>query len=345
MPAADGGNAEGALGIFCPIGYNRDMSVTDAPDSTEFLTQKQLKELSKVSSTRAAGAIVFEWSVIVGTVLVAARLHNVATSILAIIIIASRQHALAILMHEACHRHLFKNVRRGYLISNLFLAYPLSISTTVYRHRHIQHHSHTNSEEDPDFVMQAKSKEWIWPKSKRDAVVVFIRDIVGLNILDSMKILNYWSPMPGILGRDRDPRLKLPLSEKILFPLVNLAALALIFYFKLWLFVVLYWVIPLVTFLSLFTRVRAISEHMGTRDQTELGRTRHVQVGVLEKFLIAPLNINHHLTHHLYPSIPFHNLPKATRLLTQHARVRNDGEFSKGYFNTRQGVMSKVITR
>jgi fatty acid desaturase len=33
----------------------------------------------------------------------------------------------------------------------------------------------------------------------------------------------------------------------------------------------------------------------------------------LERFFVAPLNMNHHAAHHLWPSIPYYNLAAAER--------------------------------
>jgi fatty acid desaturase len=34
--------------------------------------------------------------------------------------------------------------------------------------------------------------------------------------------------------------------------------------------------------------------------------------------LVAPMNMNYHTAHHLWPSIPYYNLPTADRLMREH---------------------------
>jgi len=38
----------------------------------------------------------------------------------------------------------------------------------------------------------------------------------------------------------------------------------------------------------------------------------------LERLFVAPLNMNYHAAHHLWPSIPYYNLPLADAEIRQH---------------------------
>ena len=80
--------------------------------------------------------------------------------------------------------------------------------------------------------------------------------------------------------------------------------------------VVLFTIAPFV--LTFFNRLFAVSQHYGTQSVTTpdyLLTTRTVVLDKVSSFLYA--NMNYHIEHHYFPSIPYYNLPK----LHQHLRA------------------------
>jgi hypothetical protein len=65
------------------------------------------------------------------------------------------------------------------------------------------------------------------------------------------------------------------------------------------------------TWLKMILRIRSIAEHYSVKNDHVLNRTRTTLPSLFEKMFIAPKNINYHLEHHLYPSVPFFRLPPA----------------------------------
>ncbi len=80
-----------------------------------------------------------------------------------------------------------------------------------------------------------------------------------------------------------------------------------------------YWLIPLTTVFAFANWTRSVSEHYGLPDTTsnDLGLTRNFEGPRWERFIFTPHHIGIHLVHHLFPTIPFYNLPKAHALLKQ----------------------------
>jgi fatty acid desaturase len=309
----------------------------------EMLSYDELEEFNKINSFKAIFAIFFQWFVIAVCIAASVYSKNWLVYIFSVIVIASRQQALGVVMHEAVHYHLFSNKKVGDLISQLFLAFPLGLSTTVYRHKHLAHHRFTNTENDPDYIQQKNSKEWVWPKNKKEAFVIFFRDLVGLNLHDSLKMFSYWSPVPALIGIEKDKSLKISTSEAILFFVFNVIAVGIILKLGIILEVVIYWYIPLITFLPFSSRVRASVEHNELKQAPgPLGVTRHTEAGLLERFLLSPCNINYHLAHHIYPSIPFYHLPDATKALLEKPGVKAHSDVTNGYF-TKGGSVWKIV--
>jgi fatty acid desaturase len=81
-----------------------------------------------------------------------------------------------------------------------------------------------------------------------------------------------------------------------------------------WYFYFILWAYPLFTVAQLFNMVRTCAEHQpegfpaADLDKPPIVRT--TLPSVLEKWLIYGMNFNYHLEHHLWPHVPFFNLPK-----------------------------------
>jgi len=140
-----------------------DVYVGDIPTR---LATPVVRELSAIDPLRSTIAIATEWTgIILAVVLYQRYLHPIFLP-LAIMWLGARQHALAILMHDATHYLLFKNRRVNEVVSEVFLAWPLFITTQTYRGGHFAHHRHVNTEKDPDLIRkQRTASEWEFPKS------------------------------------------------------------------------------------------------------------------------------------------------------------------------------------
>jgi fatty acid desaturase len=65
--------------------------------------------------------------------------------------------------------------------------------------------------------------------------------------------------------------------------------------------------------------MRLISEHSAVPGNDSVYRTTRTTLARWwERWLIVPRNINYHIEHHWYPSVPFYNLPALhVRLMAQ----------------------------
>ena len=79
--------------------------------------------------------------------------------------------------------------------------------------------------------------------------------------------------------------------------------------------------------------IRLVGEHGALKVKGDIfDATRHVEPTWLERWLIAPNNVNYHLDHHLYASIPFYNLPKLHNALLENEVYRSRAKVTQGYF-------------
>jgi fatty acid desaturase len=65
------------------------------------------------------------------------------------------------------------------------------------------------------------------------------------------------------------------------------------------------WLLPLVTWMMVITRIRNVAEHAVVPDSADpLRNTRTTHANLLERLFIAPHYVNHHLEHHLLFYVP-----------------------------------------
>ncbi|MBI3304682.1 MAG: fatty acid desaturase, partial [Deltaproteobacteria bacterium] len=88
----------------------------------------------------------------------------------------------------------------------------------------------------------------------------------------------------------------------------------------------LYWFVPYCTFTQVFFRIRGAIEHGNVPDPgNPYQQTRTYFIHPALGFFFSPKQVNYHLEHHLYPSVPFYNLPRLHALLQQVVYPRERG--------------------
>jgi fatty acid desaturase len=292
-----------------------------------------VRELSALDPLRSTVAIATEWAgIILAVVLYQRFLHPIFLPIL-VIWIGARQHALAILMHDGAHYLLFKNRRLNAVVSELFLAWPLFITMRAYRGSHFAHHRHVNTENDPD-LMRKQNSEWEFPKSWGALGGLLARDVFGLNTHQQLFELADMSDQKEVRSREGD----LYAAARILYYVI---ALSLVTYFQLWPIFVLLWVVPILTWLKMIMRIRSIAEHFAIENDHAYTKSRTTLPSFLERLLVAPRNVNFHLEHHLYPSVPFFRLPKLHAVLMKDTVFQCKAHVTSTYW----GVLQECVRR
>src|SRR5262249_13986268 len=105
------------------------------------------------------------------------------------------------------------------------------------------------------------------------------------------------------------------------------------------------WIVPTLTSLVFINRIRSLAEHFGVEREHELNASRHVNASLLERFVFCPFNVNYHLEHHLFPSIPYFSLPALHKRLMEDETFRSQAHITEGYTGFRSGVLAEVTTK
>jgi len=275
----------------------------------ELLTPAELAALRERVEWRGIALIAHAWAVILGSIALVAVFPNPLTYVLAVMLIGSRQLGLAILMHEGAHRCFSRDEARNLALSQWLCAYPIFADTVAYRRYHLAHHAHTQQEDDPDLVLSAP-----FPITKASYWRKFLRDLTGQTGYQQRQaqLLNALGDPSWTAGR-RLRHFRDKLGPQMA---VNAALLAGLWLAGVWWAYPLLWLVPLLTWMMVITRIRNIAEHAVVPDSDDpLRNTRTTKTGLLERMFVAPYFVNYHLEHHLLFYVPCYNLPKLHAIL------------------------------
>lgn len=284
-------------------------------------------QLSRLSFAKSLQALVFDWVFIAGAISLSLYFKSTWVYLIAIVIIAARQHALLMLVHEGAHFRMAKNHSLNNVLTDLFAAFPIFFCTTAYRRNHLKHHRFLNSMEDPDWARKVSIPEWTFPQTRSQLRNTMFK-VMATGWYQMIRLFINFS---GVLDKQTytsTASLKL-LSMKIAF---YSAALVIIYKFDLGFTVFSYWIVPFLFILPVLERIRSISEHFALSYADDFNQTRDVLCSPVEAFLFGPHNIRYHLSHHLYPSVPQYNLPRLHEKLLQQPDFADLAHQNDAYF-------------
>jgi fatty acid desaturase len=280
-----------------------------------------LKELARPAPARLLLQTAFEWSCIVALVVAAVSVSHPAFSLACMLLIATRQHALLTLMHEYAHQQLSRR-RTGIndLVGDVFTALPFFITIHGFRRNHLAHHRHVCTDQDPNWVSSLEKPRFHFPKTRAAFAIEVLKHGLGRYTLVELK--GYTVDAGMSTGLPRATRIRAAACAIVLAGMAT--------YFGLWGILLLYWIVPLATFLMAILYVRDVGEHFGM-PAPGIERSRTVLAGWLERVLIAQNGVNFHAEHHLFPSVPFFRLGRLHQVLMQDTGYRARAVVTRGY--------------
>lgn len=282
------------------------MAVAARVNPQTYFTPQEWAPLAARSSWKGLALVAHCWLVIfaAGAMAVVWPL----TLPLAVMIIGGRQLGLGILMHDAAHGALHKNLKVNDFVGEWFTGGGL----VRYRTYHLGHHRYAQQAEDPDLGLSAPFP--ITPLSLRRKV---IRDLTGQTWFKAR-----WGDLTARLkarkpGQPLLPILTEEVRRKRRWLLEGAAITAVGLPFGVWWAWPVLWLLPQATWFQLVTRIRNIAEHacVAKDEPDPLRHARTTRAGLVERALLAPYWVNYHCEHHMFMHVPCYNLPKVHRLL------------------------------
>jgi fatty acid desaturase len=311
---------------------------SDAPVAqwSKPLAIETVRRLSTLNSWKSMGSILQEWLLMISCAVGCWQVIHwnvyaaVPAYLFTIIFIGSRQHALSILMHEGAHYRLMKNRVANDFFAELFTAWPMHIAMRNYREHHFPHHRSPNTDEDPDWQLRSKDQSWEFPKTKLRLAFMFLLDFLGLRFVDQYRTFGRYT-FPHKRKRD---------WIDLIREVYSLTYIVTFTYFGLWIPYLIFWMVPMLTWLKVVLRMRTIAEHYALDYSHMFRQTRTTYANWIERIFIAPKNIGYHLDHHLYPSVPFYNLPALHEELLKTDEFRKQAHLTRGYVQVLRECLS-----
>ena len=318
---------------------------------TELFSRDEIKELTTTSDLHGAWAVGSTWTVIVmtfGTVAYSWEYlptwGKVLMCALALAILAGRQLALAILMHDASHHSLFKTKWLNTHLTDWLCARPIWNDVSKYRPYHLKHHAKTSQPDDPDLGLVKN-----FPITQSSLFRKFFRDLNGQSglkflagrVLMDLELLE-WSVSNDPKPIPRDDRSNLELAKNLLKNSSGMLISNAAIFSALWASghpkLYLLWPLAYITPFPLFIRIRAMAEHAGLEtSHSALSNTRTTRAGWLARALVAPIHVNYHIEHHLMASVPHQKLGRMHQML----REREYVDASPSYLDVIRSLLKK----
>lgn len=277
-------------------------------EASRFVTADEVRRFSTIEAGPIVSHTLTIWAVVLGAIWAWAKTGHVAVLAIGILLVSAAQHALFLLAHEGAHHCLTRRKWLNDLLSDVFFAAPIFYTTKRYREGHTPHHTHLG-----DHARDLERRTWVLLRGRH-----FARLLLGS--------LTGWTAARAILGLTPDKvgarqspgryLTVVPLTQGLLVA-YGCAVGAPFAY--LWL-----WLLPFCTLTNVLLILRAVAEHQPARyarraqpdDAVDLTPvlTRSFDTGRVQGFFLAPIGAHHH-EHHLYPTVPFMQLPRLHALL------------------------------
>ncbi len=302
---------------------------------TELFSREEIQQLTEHSDLHGAWAVISTWTIIGGTFAGVALSWQylpwwgkLLICAAALVVLAGRQLALAILMHDAAHSSLFKTKWLNDYLVDWLCAKPIWNDLHKYRPYHVRHHAKTSTPDDPDLSLVAG-----FPATRASLLRKFLRDISGITglkfvagrVMMDLGLIQ-WTvandvkkiPQEGRQWQDYPATFIKNSYGAILTNGVLLGTLWAAGHPKLYGL----WALAYVTPFPLFIRIRSMAEHGGMpKSRSALSNTRTTRAGLIARALVAPVHVNFHMEHHLMASVPYFRLPKMHRMLRERGHV------------------------
>lgn len=264
-------------------------------------------------------------------------------------IIGAYVYKLTILMHECCHRTLFRsrsvNDRVGVVAGGFLVT-----SYDAFCRGHWQHHRHCGTDEDGEESDYLTLQD----ASAATLVVHLLKPLLGVQA--AKMALGAVAAIVRRRGTGRETageqHAQVPAPAPIVSPAAQLAAIALCQVAIAWLatgggrhlWLVFVYPATAATFGLFFSRVRAFCEHVRLDRHLDECSVRSHLPNPVDRVFFYTLNMNLHVEHHLFPQVPACHLPRV-RARLQEAGYLTPAMTSRFILATIAGVLAEAHAR
>jgi fatty acid desaturase len=298
----------------------------------------KIREYANPRISRASAHLISQYAQIILLVFVAVKafesLPRIGPALCLVIfcimmLIGARQYAVLVLLHDAQHNLLSKNKKLNDFFAKYLIAGPLLSFFDKSRSSHLDHHQHLGDPiQDPDYDSYCGGNPRKIPF--RNLIKYLLIEMTGNKLLQILK------------GKKKPQGRSLKITGGLgdLLRILGAQALVLLifkFVFGSFFYYFIFWVLPIVTIALLLNQIRLFAEHSIPELQARKFSSDEIlftfESNSLERFLISPNNMNYHAEHHLFPIVPFYNLPKVREVILKCPELCAKFRTEKSYTN------------
>jgi len=268
---------------------------------SDAITREELRNISRASDWR--GGLMLAGDIALMMVAFGLSIISLWLIPVSIALLAGRQLAFAIVMHDCAHKSLFRTPWLNEVVGKWIGGASIDAPFLAYRDYHMKHHKFAGTPDDPDHVLVEG-----YPVTKDSLRRKFIRDFTGQTFVKelafSWKRANFAGKLPFLV-----------------FQAVMIGGLWLAG--AVWA-IALWWAARIFVFPAIM-RLRNIGEHgvaLDRYDPEPRRNTHTTKANWLERLTVAPNYVHYHLEHHMFAAVPPYHLPRLHRTLS-----------ARGYFN------------
>jgi fatty acid desaturase len=311
------------------------LSRLHTPCGRLWIDRQLLLQLSAPCSFRLLMAAIGEWLIIIALIWLAVQLAAWWATLIAVPLIATRQHALGTLMHEFSHRQWSRrHAKLNDFVGNALTAWPLLISVEGFRHDHLQHHQHVRTERDASWMGTLGKKRYEFPKTPQSVWCTLGLHLLFFYALENLKYVKLESKATANASQhSRWPQ--------IVFTVLAILVTA---WCNAWVIVGLYWVLPILTVLPLLLYMVEVAEHAALSASGGWEFSRSLRLQGIAQWLFAPYGVSLHTEHHLAPAVPVFRLYALHAELMKNAIYTEKAIVTNGYRGLIKEMTSASVT-
>lgn len=238
---------------------------------------------------------------------------------LAVLVIGRFGRAQECMVHESSHRNWQRSGRWNDVLANVLAGYPTASQVAGYRAQHVIHHAHLGSPEDPDIQRYEEFN---------------LEELTGLGGWKLIKAIGRRLPRYNwgwykTIGTNPITMLRSGAWYLAVFTVVGLVAGSATFAAAAW----LHWLLGYALVLPVIRMIGEAGEHRYLAGDTVFNATIS-NLGWAHKWIVHPHGDGHHTLHHLWSSVPHHQIRRMHDALAD-----LDGEVYGGRIYWRRRVL------
>jgi fatty acid desaturase len=276
-----------------------------SPYRQVLLAPERVRELSRLRPWRVVRDTALCWGLISGAWLTVALYPQWWVVGLALPLVGSSYYGLFIIGHDGMHRRLFARRWLNDFWNDCFGQGPIGAVTHINNRNHLRHHQYLASDDDPD-----RHKHACFNKADHGELIGFVSGLLGM----ARTARNVFRPDRGQQRRAEEESSDSYTARDIaIIGAVQLTIAGGLTWAVGWWAYPALWLLPVFLFTYLADNLRSFCEHSQPRNDRESDGRRLISYvsTPIERWFLAPMNMNLHAAHHLWPSIPYYNLPIA----------------------------------